>query len=201
MKYSYVPRQNAFMQEGFKIPGLPHVSELQKKMAIALVNTHFSYETVEPLPSNVIPVGGLQIKLPQPLEEQIRKFVESSKKGAVLFSLGTNVRSEFMTLEKKKAFIAAFAKFPDFHFVWKYESDLDLQLPKNVVLQPWVKQNDILGHPKTKAFISHCGLLSTQEAFWYGVPVIGVPFFADQFRVSLEDSFIGRNLYGCFFFI
>lgn len=184
-----VSNQNAMMRDAFKYPDLPHASDLQKKMAIALVNTHFSYETVEPLPPNVIPVGGLQIKPPQSLEEKIRKFVETSEKGAVLFSLGTNVRSEFMTLDKKKAFIAAFAKFPDFHFVWKYESDLDLQLPKNVMIQPWVKQNDILAHPKTKAFISHCGLLSTQEAAWYGVPAIGIPFFADQYRVSLTVFF------------
>lgn len=112
------------------------------------------------------------------------EFIESSKKGTVLFSLGTNVRSEFLDTEKKKAFIDAFKKFPNYNFIWKYESNLNLQLPSNVMIQPWVKQNDILAHPKVVAFISHCGLLSTQEAAWYGTPVIGIPFFADQYRVS-----------------
>lgn len=105
-----------------------------------------------------------------------------------MFSLGTNVRSEFMDVGRKRAFIEAFKKFPDFHFVWKYEADLDLELPENVIIQPWVKQNDILAHNKTMAFISHCGLLSTQEAAWYGVPVIGIPFFSDQFRVRYQTS-------------
>lgn len=61
------------MREAFKMPDLPYAGELQKKVALALVNTHYSYETVEPLPPNVIPVGGLQIVDPQPLDS-VRKF-------------------------------------------------------------------------------------------------------------------------------
>ena len=37
-----------------------------------------------------------------------------------------------------------------------------------------------LGHPNTKAFIGHGGLLGLQEALYHGIPVIGIPFFGDQ---------------------
>ena len=38
----------------------------------------------------------------------------------------------------------------------------------------------IVGHENTKLFISHGGLLSTQEATFHGVPIVGIPIFADQ---------------------
>lgn len=37
-----------------------------------------------------------------------------------------------------------------------------------------------LGHPKTKAFITHGGTNGIYEAIYHGVPMVGVPMFADQ---------------------
>ena len=41
-------------------------------------------------------------------------------------------------------------------------------------------QVDLLGHPKIRLFITHCGLNSKQEAVYNGVPFIALPVFADQ---------------------
>lgn len=38
----------------------------------------------------------------------------------------------------------------------------------------------ISGHPKTKAFITHGGTNGIYEAIYHGVPMVGIPMFADQ---------------------
>uniref|UniRef100_A0A336MEL0 CSON000515 protein n=1 Tax=Culicoides sonorensis TaxID=179676 RepID=A0A336MEL0_CULSO len=181
-QFSFIPDQNELLHEMFKYKNLPHITELQKHLGLALVNVHPAVEQYHPLPSNMIPVGGLQIQDPKPLNPEIKSFIEAGKQGTVLFSLGTNVKSEMLDDDMKKMFISVFAELPQYNFLWKYESDLKISLPKNVMIQAWLKQNDILAHKNLKAFISHCGLMSTQEATWRGVPVVGMPFFADQRR-------------------
>lgn len=37
-----------------------------------------------------------------------------------------------------------------------------------------------IGHPKTKAFITHGGTNGIYEAIYHGIPMIGIPLFADQ---------------------
>ncbi|XP_059130741.1 UDP-glucuronosyltransferase 2B15-like [Peromyscus eremicus] len=38
----------------------------------------------------------------------------------------------------------------------------------------------ILGHPKTKVFVTHGGANSIYEAIHHGIPMVGIPLFAEQ---------------------
>ncbi|CAG7729478.1 unnamed protein product [Allacma fusca] len=58
--------------------------------------------------------------------------------------------------------------------------EADEDLPKNVRLYEWLPLQDILAHPKTKMFMTHGGLLSSQEAIYHAVPMVGIPLFCDQ---------------------
>jgi glucuronosyltransferase len=157
--------------------------ELEKRISIALVNSHPSIDFADSLPPNIIEVGGLQIKDPKPLPDDMKKFVESGKKGSVIMSLGTNIKSDMLTKETLTDIIETFKQLPQYNFLWKFESDsLPVALPKNVMITKWLPQNDLLAHDKVIGFISHLGLLSLHETLWWGKPTVAIPFVADQHR-------------------
>jgi glucuronosyltransferase len=51
------------------------------------------------------------------------------------------------------------------------------------------KETIIVAHPNIKLFISHGGLLSTIEAVYHGIPILGIPIFGDQ-QMNIADAAI-----------
>ena len=56
-----------------------------------------------------------------------------------------------------------------------------LALGANIKLIHWAPQNDVLGHPAVKAFVTQAGINSLYEAAYHAVPVVSVPLVGDQF--------------------
>lgn len=90
--------------------------------------------------------------------QDLELFLNSSKKGAILFSLGSAIYSEDMPSDKQRLFLNIFSELTDYNFLWKFESDLLAQeLPQNVWISAWIPQFDVLANSKVKAFITHGG--------------------------------------------
>ena len=126
--------------------------------------------------------------------QNLLNFIKSGKRGTVLMSLGTNIKSNMLRKETLSAIIKTFAQIPDYNFIWKFESEpheLPVAPSKNVFISKFLPQNDILAHPSVKAFVTHSGLLSTQESLWYGKPMIAIPFFCDQRQSASKIVRIG----------
>ena len=180
-KYYQLPQIDKIVRKVF--PDMPYIEELTKRTKIVLMNSHPAVQLIEPMMPNVISVGGLHITKPKSLPHDLEEIIQQANKGVILFSLGTNVRSDSLGDERIKNIIKAMKEFPDYQFFWKFESkNMPIDVPNNVHIRKWLPQNDILVHPKIKLFISHSGLLSIQEAVYHGVPLIGFPVFADQFK-------------------
>ncbi|XP_059525694.1 UDP-glucuronosyltransferase 2B31-like isoform X5 [Myotis daubentonii] len=64
--------------------------------------------------------------------------------------------------------------------IWRYDGKKPDTLGPNTRLYKWIPQNDLLGHPKTKAFVTHGGTNGIYEAIYHGIPMVGLPMFADQ---------------------
>uniref|UniRef100_A0A8D8APN0 UDP-glucuronosyltransferase n=1 Tax=Culex pipiens TaxID=7175 RepID=A0A8D8APN0_CULPI len=186
------PETDAVIRSVF--PNAPSARELQSNIKLLFINNNPLIQYKEPMMPNVIPVGGMQIRPPKPLPDDLNRIVSKAKNGFILFSLGSNARSDLLGQDRIRCIMTAMKAFPQFQFLWKFESDeskLPMAIPENVFIRAWMPQNDLLGHPNIKLFMTHSGLLSTQEAIWNGVPILGFPLFADQFRNINYCSSIG----------
>ncbi|XP_028929295.1 UDP-glucuronosyltransferase 2A2 isoform X6 [Ornithorhynchus anatinus] len=162
-----------------KILGRPTtLCEIMGKAEMWLIRTYWDFEFPRPYLPNFEFVGGLHCQPAKPLPEEMEAFVQSSgEHGIVVFSLGSMVKN--LTEEKANLIAAALAQIPQ-KVLWRYKGKQPATLGPNTKLYDWIPQNDLLGHPKTKAFITHGGTNGIYEAIYHGVPMVGIPMFADQ---------------------
>ncbi|XP_074085413.1 UDP-glucuronosyltransferase 2A3-like isoform X3 [Macrotis lagotis] len=152
--------------------------ETMGKAEMWLIRTYWDFEFPRPYLPNFEFVGGLHCKPAKPLPKEMETFVQSSgDHGIVVFSLGSMVKN--LTDEKSNLIAAALAQIPQ-KVLWRYKGKKPATLGPNTRTYDWIPQNDLLGHPKTKAFITHGGTNGIYEAIYHGIPMIGVPMFADQ---------------------
>ena len=105
-------------------------------------------------------------------------MTSSGDNGVIVVSFGSMMST--FGHEQANAMANAFAKLPQ-KVIWRYDGKGLKTIGNNTKLLPWLPQNDLLGHPKTKLFVTHCGVSSSHEALYHGTPVVTIPLFADQF--------------------
>ncbi|XP_074658927.1 uncharacterized protein LOC141911752 [Tubulanus polymorphus] len=59
-------------------------------------------------------------------------------------------------------------------------STKEMKISENIHIVNWMPQNDILGHPNTRLFVTHCGNNGRYEALYHGIPMLVFPFDSDQ---------------------
>lgn len=171
------PAYSELLQKHFP-PGTDLLS-LQLAADIWLVRGDFVFEFPRPTMPNVVYIGGFQCQEARPLPAELEAFMQSSgEHGVVVMSLGTLVSA--LPSEVTEAIAAAFAELPQ-KVVWKFVGKKPSALGNNTMLTKWMPQNDLLGHPKTRAFVAHGGTNGMYEAIYHGVPVLGLPLLLDQF--------------------
>ena len=145
---------------------------------IWLMRVDFVFDFPRPTMPNIFYIGGFQCKPSQPLSAELEEFVQSSgEHGFVLMSLGTLVKA--LPVEITSEIAAAFAQLPQ-KVIWRHVGETPKNLGNNTLLVKWLPQNDLLGHPKARAFVAHGGTNGIYESMYHGVPIIGIPLLFDQ---------------------
>uniref|UniRef100_A0A4W5JWY4 glucuronosyltransferase n=1 Tax=Hucho hucho TaxID=62062 RepID=A0A4W5JWY4_9TELE len=152
--------------------------ELLGHGAIWLLRYDYSFEYPKPRMPNMVNIGGINCGKRAPLPADLQEFVgESGEDGFVVFTLGSMISQ--MPEEKAKQFFDAFSRIPQ-RVVWRYTGVVPENAPDNIRLMKWLPQNDLLGHPKVKAFITHGGTHGIYEGICNSVPMVMLPLFGDQ---------------------
>ena len=162
------------------VPELPprDINGLLQNASLCFLMREHLIDFVRPDMPDVIPMGALMGRAAKPLKGDFQKILTSATDGAILLSFGSGI--EELPEDVLNKFLTVFRQLKQ-HIIFKYKHPI-VDLPKNVHVVTWMPQNDLLGHPNLKLFITHCGMNSYIEAVYQGVPVLGFPFALDQFN-------------------
>ncbi|ULT88402.1 hypothetical protein L3Y34_007538 [Caenorhabditis briggsae] len=154
------------------------------KIDLSFINSNEIMEKPRPLHHRFQLIGGINLRSPKPLNENLESILSKSRNGTILFSFGTQVAGDVYPRYAVKNFVKVFKKFPGYTFLWKYEikhgEERMFEEAKNVVVMDWLPQTDLLNDARVVGFISHLGLNSFNEVSYAGKPIISIPLFADQ---------------------
>ena len=164
-----------------EFPGqVPESSDMfdQDRTVLFFSNSHVATHGSWPTFGNTVEIGGIHCKPGKELPSQLKDYMDSHPEGVVLVSFGSALSASQLSKEQQTTFQESFGEL-GIPIVWKWDGDLT-NMPENIYVSKWLPQNDLLAHPNLKVFVTHGGLLSTQEALYHSVPLVGIPIANDQ---------------------
>ncbi|KAJ3658832.1 hypothetical protein Zmor_010553 [Zophobas morio] len=176
-KVSLRPKMEKISQKHFG--NIRRLEVIAQDVSLVLVNSNLALQNVKPLVPAHVELSGIHIKEPKPLPKDLKTFMDDAKEGVIFFSLGSNIKSELLPEEQVNKFMNVFSQLP-YKVLWKFENENLPNKPNNVEIKKWLPQQDLLHHPNMKLFITQGGLQSLDEAIRSEVPILTIPFFADQ---------------------
>lgn len=124
----YLPSERELVNKHFAhLAPLPPLDDIIRNVSMILINSHRAIAPARPsMPSifykiqivflsfskknsnlnpDVIPIGGAHIKPAKPLPNDLKKFLDEAKHGAIYFSLGSNLKSAHLPPQLIKTFL------------------------------------------------------------------------------------------------
>ncbi|KAE8630593.1 hypothetical protein XENTR_v10000884 [Xenopus tropicalis] len=191
VNFLVLPKYDRIMQK-YNIFSTRSMYELVQGSCLWMLCTDIALEFPRPTLPNVVYVGGILTKPVSPLPQDLQTWVDNvDENGFVLVSFGAGVKYLSEDIANKLA--GALARLPQ-KVIWRFSGTKPRNLGNNTKLIEWIPQNDLLGHPKIKTFLSHGGLNGIFEAMYHGVPVVGIPLFGDHYDTMTRVQAKGMGI-------
>ncbi|XP_050353845.1 UDP-glucosyltransferase 2-like [Nymphalis io] len=181
--YNYLPRCEVAARRIFGLT--KSLQDIEYDIDLLFVAANPLLIGNRPSPPAITYVDRLHIRPGFQLPEELRRILDSASKGVIYFSLGAIQEPEHLSVNVLQTLVDAFRELP-FLVLWKISNTTVVDIPKNVIAHAWFPQQEVLAHPNVKAFITHGGARSLEEALFYEVPIIGLPI------VRSRKVFIGE---------
>ncbi|KAF5764287.1 putative N-hydroxythioamide S-beta-glucosyltransferase [Helianthus annuus] len=131
---------------------------------------------------------GYGASLWKPLDEDCAKWLETKPSNSVVYiSFGSMVSLTQQEMEEiawglqdSGCYFLWVVKDSERHKLPKAFLDLTTQNQEKGMIVSWCNQLEMLAHDSVGCFLTHCGWNSTLEGLSLGVPMVGVPKWADQ---------------------
>ncbi|EAT35941.1 AAEL011937-PA [Aedes aegypti] len=191
-KYLYLPSQEVVYQRHFAKKNLPPLLDVIHNVSVVLVNSNPMINYPRPVVPSMIEVGGMHLKKfdKTGLSQDVINWVEAAKGGVIYFSMGGNAKSIDLPANVRNAFTGAFGQLSGTLIIWKWENATLENQSSNVIIGPWMPQQELLAHPNVRLHITHGGLLGMIESVQYGKPILGLPLAGEQ-EVLVDKAVAG----------
>nr|QPA18396.1 UDP-gluconosyltransferase [Trialeurodes vaporariorum] len=193
----FMPFHDRLVRKFFEYPGstvksYPPLKDLMANISLHLLDSHPLVSSVRPYSPNVIDVGGMHIKTAGKLPQDLQTFMDEAAEGFIYFSFGSYIDGGKLPKRVHQIFAETLKGLKQ-RVVWKWNQQIEGGAP-NILIRPWLPQQEILSHPNCRLFITHGGFNSMIEVMNIGVPVLGVPFFSDQYHNVAVYEHMGVGL-------
>ncbi|XP_048258959.1 UDP-glucuronosyltransferase 3A1-like isoform X1 [Haliotis rufescens] len=153
---------------------------LIKDSVLFLENSDYFIDYPKALFPNFLQVGGLTASPSNPLPEDLRKYIDGARDGVILVTFGSVLKHVPQRVVERMT--NAMARLEQ-RILFKHNNE---ELKGNIKTMKWIPQNDVLGHPNVKLFVSHCGKNSLWEGIYHAVPIICTPFGTDAVSTGIK---------------
>uniref|UniRef100_A0A0B7BK20 UDP-glucuronosyltransferase n=2 Tax=Arion vulgaris TaxID=1028688 RepID=A0A0B7BK20_9EUPU len=165
------------------------VNALTLKAEVYLVEGDYILDFAKPELPNMKMIGCTAPGSGKPLKDPFKKFVDESKNGVAVVTFGSGIVN--IPVKVAEMMAAAFEQ-QSLNVVWRV--NYTSQNAGKIITSRWIPQNDILAHPNTRLFVSHCGANGQYEALYHGVPMICMPISGDQYYNAQRSTAKGFGL-------